>query len=115
MKNLLLQEAVKSILCQMAVDCTLPSDMTQLDIGTVFEKAEKSLENDETYKRVCKLDKLAEFLSYDEDNEINVALENLEVQAKIDDTVMVDHVDGVQVTEQFEFTFTVRDLLQEIS
>jgi len=62
-----------------------------------------------------KLENLSQFLSYDDEIEVETALKNLEAQAKIDDNVMVDHVDDVQVTELFEFTFTVRDLLEQIS
>lgn len=35
-------------------------------------------------------------------------------QAKIDDTKMIDHVDGVQTVEQFEYIFTCRDFLEII-
>ena len=62
-----------------------------------------------------KIENLSQFLSYDDESEVEIALEKLEAQAKIDDNVMVDHVDDVQVTELFEFTFTVRDLLEQIS
>lgn len=62
-----------------------------------------------------KIERLSQLLSYDDDSEVEVALEALEAQAKIDDSVMVDHIDDVQVAELFEFTFTVRDLLDHIS
>jgi len=39
-----------------------------------------------------------------------------ELEAVEDKTQMVDHVcDVLQIIEQFEFTFTVQDLLEEIS
>ena len=60
-----------------------------------------------------KLENLSQFLSYDA--EVELALSNLEAQALVDDTLMADYVDDVQMTEQFEFTFTVRDLLEHIS
>lgn len=80
-------------------------------VKAIIEKAKGSIPSD----RDSMINKLSQFLSYDDDSEVETSLENLEAQAKIDDTVMVDYVDDIQVIEQFEFTFTVKDLLQQIS
>ena len=38
----------------------------------------------------------------------------IQKQAMIDDTKVIDHVDGVQTVEAFEYVFTCRDFLIHI-
>lgn len=62
-------------------------------------------------------DKAEEYLvQSDEETDFPVHKQVLAIynQSKINDTMMIDHVDGVQTVEQFEYTFTCRDFLEHI-
>lgn len=109
MKSFLFAEAVKSVLVNMTIDCELPSDMTELDIHSVFEKAQENLKDNDEYKRCCAIEKLGDYVS---DDAIE-AYENLLKQAEIDDQVLADDV--VSMWEPLEFRYTVAQLLDEIS
>jgi len=59
------------------------------------------------------LEKLSQFVCAEDEaqlNEMLTALENVE-----DKTKNAGHINNVQMAEQFEFTFTVKDLLAQIS
>jgi hypothetical protein len=45
------------------------------------------------------------------EEQVNIIIE----QSKVDNTKMIDHLDGVQTVEQFEYTFTCSDFLNHIS
>ena len=65
-----------------------------------------------------KFDKAYEYLvQSDEDEDLPVEAQVLAIvnQSKVDDSTMVDFVDGVQVTELFENTFTCKDFLETIN
>ena len=44
------------------------------------------------------------------EEQVNVIIE----QSKVDDTEMIDHLDGVQPLERFEYAFTCRDFLDSM-
>lgn len=99
MKNLAkIKSYIKDILVSRAIDDTLPMDMTQLDVDGLFDLAECCI-------------KAEEFLCVDEASVVD------QVRAIIneeDTTAMIDYIDGVQIIEQFEFTFTAKDFLEHI-
>ena len=101
------REAVKAQLVQMTINDELPADMTTLDIDAVFENAEKSLKNS---KRLLKL---SNYVSYDDDAELEEMLDILENYPNGNENA--GHIDGIQMIELYEYEFTVSDLLKEIS
>jgi len=111
MKRFLLNEAIKSVLVDMAIDCTLPSDMTQLDIHSVVDKAKQNLNDDPQYIKVCQIEKLGNFVSGDE-TEIIQMLEVL--NAHEDPNEITGFIDGITMCERYETSFTVKQLLEEI-
>ena len=113
MKKFLLNEAIKNILVNMAIDGTLPSDMTQLDIHSIVDKAEKDLSKDPQYIRVCKIEKLDKFVSPNEDLTTLQMLDTLEAHENPNE--ISGWVDGVQMGEPYQTSFTVAQLLEEIS
>ena len=98
---------VKAILCEMTIDCTLPQDMNDLDIDGVFEEAEKR------YGRQSMLDNLAEFVSYDDLEDLENMLSILENHP--DRSEITGWIEGITMVDRFETSFTVEDLLTQIS
>lgn len=109
MKNFLILEEIKTIMVEMTIDCTLPTDMNDLDIHSINEQALERLKNNDQYQKVCMIEKLGDFISADGIE----ALEKLEAQEKIDGSVMADEV--VDMWEPLEYKYTVNQLLEEIS
>ena len=103
-------EAIKAVLVNMACDNTLPIDMHDLDIHGVVERAENGLKHNPDYTRGKMLDKLGEYICEDD---IDEALQKLEKQNDIDASVMCDDI--ISMWEPMEYTFTVEQLLEEIS
>lgn len=68
----------------------------------------------DSYDQEKRLENLANVTSFDNHEELVACLAALEAQAKIDDSVMADYVDGVEMCEASEFSFTVRSLLDSI-
>jgi|AntRauTorckE6833_2_1112554.scaffolds.fasta_scaffold00576_35 hypothetical protein len=102
MKDYNFAEEVKSVLVEMAIDDSLPMDMSSLDIHGVFEKAKENIRNE-------RLGRLAKFVSMDCDLD-----ETLKALESANDNDNAGHIEGVQMAEDFEFTFTVKDLLERI-
>lgn len=113
MRDYLLSETVKEIIVEMAVSDELPSDLTTLDIQSIFSEAKERLSKNQLYVLLSKLDKLGRYVSADGDDELRSMLDLLEGHNNPSD--MVDLVDGVQICERYEYSFTVKDLLKEIS
>lgn len=89
---------IKDILVSKTMGDTLPMDMTQLDIDGVFDLAECCIKADE-------------FLCVDETSVVD------QVRAIIneeDTSTMIDHIENVCPIEKFEFTFTVKDFVEQI-
>ena len=101
MENLAkIKNYIKDILVSKAIDDTLPMDMTQLDVDGLFDLAECCI-------------KAEEFLCVDEASIVDQVRAIISEQ-EYEPTTMIDYIDGVQVIEQFEFTFTVKDFLEQI-
>ncbi len=99
MENLAqIKSYIKDILVSKTIDNTLPMDMTELDVDGLFDLAEACI-------------KAEEFLCVDETGIVD------QVRAIInneDETEMIDHIDNVCPIEQFEYTFTAKDFLEQI-
>lgn len=109
---------VKQVLVEMASNDELPMDMNELDIDMVFEKADELTKNDANYKNAFAYDKADEYLvdeSQDDGGLDVIAQVNIiREEFKNGYVGMIDYLDGVQICEQFEFTFTTQDFLKEI-
>lgn len=112
-KNSILRQAVKDVMCDMAVNDKFPLDLTCLDIDDVFEKAELKVKDTEAYVLACRIEGAGEFLTTDEVS-AEEQLKLIEVQALIDDSEIIDYIDGVQVCYDYEYEITVRDFLKRI-
>lgn len=108
------RETVKSIIVEMTCNDELPMDMNELDIDAVFDKAEEMVKEDENYKNAQAYDLAGEFLVPDDEldviEQVNAILEEYET----DPSGMIDHVEGVLPTEQFQYSFTNKDFLSQI-
>jgi hypothetical protein len=102
MKNLgRISRNVKHVLVLMAVNDTLPSDMTQLDIDRVFAIASAAIKSDE-------------YICTDTDEETIEYIMLLIEASEEDDSQMIDHIGDFSPVEKFEYTFTIRDFLEHI-
>ena len=115
MKNtdFMLAEKMKEIFVEMAINDKFPLDINELDVSGVLEKAQKRLKKDELYVRNAKLEALKEFVFVEDIDELMNALDILE--AHPDKTDITSWVDGITMVERYETSFTVRDLLEEIT
>ena len=111
--NKLFREAVKAQLVQMTINDELPTDMTTLDIDDVFSKAEKSLETNEEYKRVSKIKNLSKFVSFNSEISISSMLDTLEKYH--DGKEIVGYIEGIDMLDRYATSFTVDQLIEEIS
>ena len=93
-----LKEYIKEILVSKSIDGTLPMDMAQLDVDGLFDLAEACIKAE---KLLC----IEEASIVDQVR----AIINEENKA-----TMIDHIEGVCPSEQFEFAFTVKDFLEQI-
>jgi hypothetical protein len=101
MENLAkIKNYIKDILVSRTIDDTLPMDMTQLDIDGLFDLAEACI-------------KAEEFLNTDE-NSIVDQVRAIISEQEYEPTTIIDYMEGVQTIEHFEFTFTVKDFLEQI-
>lgn len=102
---------IKPRLIDMAIDGTLPSDMTTLD-AYQFDEAAKAYNNSGDVKRGRQLDALSHYICDDEDRyqSTEEALTLLEAQAEIDGDVFADDI--VLVWEPLEGRYTVDSLLE---
>lgn len=115
--QIIFKASVKQVLVEMTINDELPMDMNDLDIATVFEKAQVITENDDNYKNAVAFDKAIDYLvdesqdgGLDVIDQVNTIRQHLVEHP----TIMIDHLDGVQVVEEFEYDFTVQDFLKEI-
>lgn len=113
MKEYFKLEAIKNILVEMTANDKLPMDMTNLDIHSIGEQAEESLKTDEHYKRACKLEKLGQFVSPESREHLNKMLNILEGHE--DPNEITGWIDGITMAQRYETSFTVKELIQEIS
>ncbi len=104
-------EVIKPGLVRMAIDDTLPLDMTQIELFS-FEKEIKEFEAEEE-KRVM-IEKARVFLCTDTDEEILEMIKLLEEAEDEDECQLASCVDGVSVWEPLEGSISVKDLLYEI-
>lgn len=93
---------IKRILVLMAIDDRLPMDMTELDMDTIFDTAVAAV-------------KAGDYLVGDEEEEIIDQVHAIVREYNSgNETGMIDHIDGVWVCEKFEYSFTVKDFLDQI-
>jgi hypothetical protein len=112
-KDSILRQAVKDVMCDMAVNDKFPLDITCLDIDEVFKKAELKIKDSEAYILLLRIERAGEYLSTS-DVEASEQLELIEAQALVDDSEIIDYIDGVQVIEDYEFELTVKEFLKRI-
>lgn len=105
---------VKQVLVEMASNDELPMDMNELDIDEVFDKADKLTKNEHIYKFCDVIDKANNFLIDSDEANVIEQIEIIKYYCKKNPTFAIDHLNGVQVVEQFEYTFTVEEFLKEI-
>lgn len=113
-QKLFLEEVVLPKLVQMTIDCTLPSDMTELS-AYHFEEEAKAFNNSNAEHNM--LIKASDYLYVaDEDDDDYMSIEDQvnAIKNHLDKSDMIDWIDGVHPTSTFEFTFTVEDFLNQI-
>tara|TARA_R110000851_G_scaffold269830_1_gene422513 strand:+ start:391 stop:726 length:336 start_codon:yes stop_codon:yes gene_type:complete len=86
------RQAVHQVMIDMALDCTFPSDINELCLDTIFEKANTKLEGDEEYQADLTKTKLADFISGDADLDAQFAIwESLD--SRQDNDLATDHLE----------------------
>lgn len=114
MKNSKIVDKIKSTLVRMAIQDTLPSNMTMLDvtfIEDILDERDEELSKEEPYRNAV------HYLAYSDDEDALSAKQQvqlIEQQAKIDSNLLIDWVDGVQTCEEFEYVFTCEEFLSII-
>lgn len=91
------------------------TDWSENDPNQEFLSLADSLKNYLPSRRSMRLGKLREFVSIEDDSELEKMLDIIDKVEPKDIDAMVDYLEGFQITEQFEYTFTVKGLLQQIS
>ncbi len=100
-------EAVKKHLINLAVNDKLPLDMTDLNEYELEKVIKKCLPT----KEEKRIERAGQFLSAtgDELKAMVKLIEDCE-----DENEMIDYIEGVDVWEKVEFSFTVKQFLEEI-
>lgn len=103
------RQAVHQVMIDMALDCTLPSDMNELCIDTIFEKASIKLKGDAEYQKYILRSKLLEFVCVEENEDPVVIWENL---TSDNDKDMAD--DHFTMWEPLENSLTIKQLAEQL-
>ena len=114
LEKIIFKANVKQILVEMASNDELPMDMNNLDIDMVFDKADELTKLDANYKNAVAFDKANDYLLDSDELDVIAQVNFIREVFKTNPNVIIDHLDGVQVVEQFEYDFTVQDFLKEI-
>jgi hypothetical protein len=97
-------------LVAMAIDETLPMDMNEMCYSHFEDEATQyNIDN----KRNVMLDNLGRYTSFSDDEELDSMLTILESHE--DENEITGWIDGIQMTTMFETSFTVKQLLDEIT
>jgi hypothetical protein len=97
-------------LVAMAIDETLPMDMNEMCYSHFEDEATQyNIDN----KRNVMLDNLGRYTSFSDDEELDSMLTILENHE--DENEITGWIDGIQMTHMFETSFTVKQLLDEIT
>jgi hypothetical protein len=110
MKTNEIAQAVKDYIVDLAVNDKLPMDLTQLSTDEIEEVIKSKLPTKEDER----IERASHYLCDADDMTIADQLALIDAQAEIDDTVMLDNVEGIIVWEKVEWVFTVGDFLDEI-
>ena len=111
--EIIFREAVKEVLVKM-ISKKIPVDISDVDMGFVFNKAKKIAKKDPGYKKAKSFDKAHKYLIDTDEADVIAQVNIILGQLGKNPTKMIDHLDGVQLVEQFENTFTVKDFLEII-
>lgn len=104
-----LKESMKAVLVDMAIDGKLDGDINQLDMDLIEEKAVKKLQKQKGYKELHAAECLSEYLGEYGDN---LAFYNKLKKAQADGKGSESADDFVQMAEEYEWEYTVNDLLE---
>lgn len=109
----LLAREMKDMIVDKAINCEMDGDMNELHVDSVMEEALEVLSTHEEYTRAVMREKLAQYISVDNDIDIDVDLTVLSALSRsgAGDDPAECHV---EIREQFEDTFTVDELLDHI-
>lgn len=111
-----LSEEMKTIMVKMAIDCTFPSDLTQLDVSDIMCKAKENLKGNQEYKRLVEMDRLSEYIAYDSHEGSDESL--AAIYDKLNELVETSPDDVLDnyftPCEAFEFDFTIKSILDII-
>lgn len=108
--DFMLANAIKEALCDMAVQDDLPMDLTALDESTLLDKAKAILAKNDHFKLLETYSKLEEFLYV---GDIPVE-DQYKALMEADENDLTSWVDGVEMVERYETSFTVKQLLETI-
>jgi len=109
-------EVILPKLVSMAIDCTLPMDMTELSSYHFDEEAKEF--NQANRQHFMEQNAYEYLCETDEDDEDYLSIPD-QVKAiqnyKGNEYDMIDNIDGVYVVERFEYSFTVETFLDQIT
>ncbi len=115
--DFIFRQTVKEVLCDMAVNDTLPLDMTLLDIDDVFEKAAIKLTNDSSYQRILReeniLKEAGRILFNDGSTEDLKAMVKTIIEHP-DEHDFIEHIPNVYVCQLMESHYTAKSFCQEV-
>ena len=103
--------AIKEKLVEMAIDDSLPMDMTEFP-EYVLAGVIKAQFPDEYTQRLIKAE---EILCVDDEDTAELQVQRIEAQAAIDDSVLIDIIDDVWVIENLEYSYTCKGFLEHIN
>lgn len=109
MKTNEIAQAVKDYIVDLAVNDKLPMDLTQLSTDEIEEVIKTKLSAEDE-----RIERASHYLCDVDDMTIADQLALIDAQAEINDTVMLDNVEDVVVLQMVEWSFTVREFLDEI-
>jgi hypothetical protein len=101
-------EAVKDYLIDLAINDRLPLDMTEISEYGIEEAIKSALPT----KRDEIIAKASELLAYDSEISTEEMIKRI-VKCK-DENEIIDYIDGVDVWEKVEYSFTCEQFLEQI-
>ena len=104
-------EVIRPKLIEMAIDCTLPSDMNEIHWAHFEEEAKQFNKDNE---RSVALKKAEDILFWGSTDSLSVEEQVKLIESHDTDSDIIEWIDGVEVVQSFETSFTVKTFLQHI-
>ena len=108
MQSKKIAQAVKDYIVNLAIEDSLPSDLTQLDVDQLQEVVESTMPS----ARDIAISQAEHYLCNSDDLTIEQQIQAIENHEDQND--LIDNVDGVIVWDKVEYSFSCEDFLSEI-